>query len=80
MGILLIHIEIQFIAEGAVLLKGGQGIHRDNFAANGVPITGTPDVLFREFRCALPKLRLSGLRTQNLQPPRRLDRWSLQAQ
>ena len=60
MGILLIHIEIQFIAEGAVLLKGGQGIHRDVFAANGVPITGTPAVFIREFRCVPPKLRFSG--------------------
>jgi hypothetical protein len=41
-GIFLVHVEIQFIAEGAVLLKCGKSVHRAIFTAKGVPITSMP--------------------------------------
>lgn len=38
-GIFLVHVEIQLIAEGAVLFKGGKSIHRGLITAKGVPIS-----------------------------------------
>jgi hypothetical protein len=57
-GVFLVHVLVEFITEGAVLLKGGKGSHRGNFAANGVPIAECEILSFREIGYSEPKLRL----------------------
>jgi hypothetical protein len=44
-GIFLMHEHIEFVTQGIIVLKSGEGIHRVFFTANRVPSLSDPKMM-----------------------------------